>query len=449
MLKKTLTNNLKYQESNSSKSISNKSPKLKLSSKTDFKTEIESQKKLLIEKSAIALKLRHFNSFNDLGYNTSALVSDISRIITPKDLKNDYYCNLRNIEKIIVEKSRNYHSLSKEKKLVEKLDKIEVVSNVINERNVYNENNEKNVKIVKSVKKMSKLDSSVEKNKNSLDDVNVKEVLSHKFVKLNELRQKESSDWSQFVRKTTKQFFIDKENHRLKVRKIKESLANTHLNQMAEKKEKNKLWGRNGELLDYDNYNITTENQLNQPNQPNKSNQSNQAFKSANSMDLGLNDENRKFNLREKLINLNKYQLKLNEDKKKSEAELVKEEIKNHKDLLKNIAKEINNQNTVIKEKKKKEVEYLNSVIIDAEEKRKKLEEDKNNDSILERKIDIESRSIFEKQAKYREELKRSIRNSYNFDTEKFQEKTLFMEKIKKEYEEKRLDRLEIEYLER
>ena len=296
---------------------------------------------------------------------------------------------------------------------------------------------------------MSKLDSSVEKNKNSLDDVNVKEVLSHKFVKLNELRQKESSDWSQFVRKTTKQFFIDKENHRLKVRKIKESLANTHLNQMAEKKEKNKLWGRNGELLDYDNYNITTENQLNQPNQPNKSNQSNQAFKSANSMDLGLNDENRKFNLREKLINLNKYQLKLNEDKKKSEAELVKEEIKNHKDFLKNIAKEINNQNTVIKEKKKKEVEYLNSVIIDAEEKRKKLEEDKNNDSILERKIDIESRSIFEKQAKYREELKRSIRNSYNFDTEKFQEKTLFMEKIKKEYEEKRLDRLEIEYLER
>jgi len=385
MLKKTFTNNMKMQDNGFNQLLKKEVSLPKL--------DIESQKKQLIEKSAIALKLRHFNSFKISGYNTKELVSDLTSIITPKDLiESDYNSCLRKFEKKILEKCKLFNSLSISK---EKKPEVEL----------------KNI----SITNFPEINISTER---------VKDILGHNFKKLNELRKKETEDWSLLVKKNSMDYLRDKENHRIKQNELKQSLANTYSKQMDEKKEKDICYSKNDPIY------IALQNSITKHNN-----------------DITLTDFNRKAQLREKLINIDKFRATFIEDKKKKEEEQVKEEKKRDREFIRKIAREIDNERLKLKGKKQQKKEDQEEAKIESEIKKKNIAEERKKEILLEN--EAESNNIFEKQGKYRDEIRQTIQNSFNFDTEKFHSKVTMMNKLKREYDEKRLNKLEVEYLEK
>ena len=276
----------------------------------------------------------------------------------------------------------------------------------------------------------------------------VKSILGHKFIKLEQLRQKECDGWSLIVRNNSKKYLIDKQNYKQRLRDNKRSLADTYCKQMEEKKEKDSQWTSCGEIA--------------MPILPTNSNQSQILNTNSSSQTLNQsqilskssgyirdNDLLKSLMIKEKLKSIDKNRFESIDNKLKNEALRVKLERKKDKEFLKVIDNEIIKENQRSTEKKQRKLEYLQCVIKDAEIKKIANEKEKIQDIQLENNKNIEFINILDKQRMYRNEIKKSIQDSYNFDTEKFHRKVTLEEKLRKEYDDRRLDKLEVEYLER
>ena len=376
----------------------------------------ETKRKCLVEKFAIALKLKHDKLFKEKGYTHNLLAQDLNSMISVYELDNFNY---------------NSYMFKLDKEILDRVLPMPLNENILSERNISDLPDMKGLKKPEKIQEIKKRrDSTKADTKNGLNtsqkkpllslaqdlqpsitELNLNQILSQRNPKVIEYKLKEQDIWGKYAKEEYKKFQEEKEE---KKKIIKEkNLELQHTLEMQVKLKKNR-----GNYIDEDQYYLDIQKRLDEK--------------------FDQKEQNKKNILKDKYKEIDENRHYLINEKKKQEDVRRMNEIQKDLTLIENFKRDLEEEKSKKNKKKDVEREHYKQTFENNGLRAMYLNSEKEKEKIENERIDKQFIEMADKKDKDRENYFNSIKEKFKRNGE-VTSQSILQDKLMREAEDKKI----------